>query len=75
MVTVVEKFFGYTYIHDMWLLDDATEIGAVFTYATKREGIYVIVSPMIDLGAADYQFKVAKAHIFRARGCFNCHCW
>lgn len=65
MVTVVEKFrlphrcTSY-FVHDMWFLNDETEFGFVAMLAHRWEDIIIIVSPMMDLGNADYQFKVTR---------------
>ena len=65
MVTVVENYgTNHVFVHDMWILNDATEIGLVFMHARRRENIVVVISPMMDLGAADYKFKIRKVRGF-----------
>ncbi len=69
MVTVVQEMRGwrghsYYVVFDMWLRD-ATETGFSFLYGSKWVNTYVIVSPMIDLGAADYSFALSKVHFHR----------
>lgn len=66
MVTVVENYgTEHVFVHDMWILHDASELGFVFMYAHKKENIVLVISPMMDLGAADYKFKVRKVHGWR----------
>ena len=66
MVTVVENYgTNHVFVHDMWLLSDASELGVVFMYAHKKENIVLVISPMMDLGAADYKFKVRKVRGWR----------
>jgi immune inhibitor A len=74
MVTVIEQFHGFTTVRDMWFINDATELGLIFMAAGWKMDIYVIVSPLVDLGSADYNFKVSKFHFFQGRHHFNEHC-
>lgn len=61
MVTIVENYgTDNPIVHDM-VLDDATEFGVIFMYVNKHEeDIVVVISPMMELGAADYKFKIEK---------------
>ncbi|MHA1748673.1 MAG: hypothetical protein ACTSYF_08555 [Promethearchaeota archaeon] len=70
-VTIIEKFtthWGNTFymVHDMILKSDKTEYGFSLAYASKRINVYLVVSPVMEKGSADYKFKVSK---------FPCHWW
>lgn len=65
MITIVERNecrcrhyqYYYYFIHDMWFKWDDTEYGFSSIFAQRNEDIFVLISPMIDIGYADYQFK------------------
>lgn len=60
MVTVVKqykhKWFEFTFEYDLWL-HDSNEFGFTYLLGTKWLEAYVIVTPMMDIGYADYKFK------------------
>ena len=76
MVTVILKTETWRgkasyFIWDMWL-KDATEYGFTFLYGNKWIETYIIVSPMLNQGFADYSFALSKIHFGRFG--HTCYC-
>ncbi|MHA1196336.1 MAG: hypothetical protein ACTSRH_11965 [Promethearchaeota archaeon] len=70
-VTIITKYttrWGqeFYFINDMMCKNDATEYGISLIYDCKKIDTYLLVSPMMENGYADYKFKISK---------FPSRCW
>jgi hypothetical protein len=60
MVTIIEKKItrGHVkyYVHDM-CISDLYDFGISFIYASRSEEVFLVVSPIMEKGTADYSFR------------------